>query len=352
MRSFINPLLLWAAHAHRADLIRQVQYLKVENEILRSRLGRRILVSPNERQRLVKYARSVGAAIRPLVSIVAPDTMRRWLRGPDQSKTKRAHLRKAGRPRTPSDVEQLVVRIARETGWGYTRILGELKKLGVRSISRATIVNILKRAGLDPSPERKRATWDQFIKRHAETLWACDFLPRRILTTVGWRDAFVLVFIHLSSRRVWISPSSLKTDGDWTARQTSAFLQECRENLESPLLVIRDNDARFRGRFHQALAAHQAQGIRLRMCSPNLNAYAERFIQTLQRECLDHFVVFGCKHMDYLMKEFVEHYHTERPHQALGNEPLARAAPRGHCDGRVVCRSRLGGVLRHYRRAA
>ena len=150
MRRFINPLLLLAAHANRADLIRQVQYLKVENQILRSRLPKQVRVTHQERQRLLRYARSVGQAVLQLVTVVSPATMRRWLRA-----DKKGHPthRRPGRPRTPIELEQLIIRMAKETGWGYARIAGELRKLKISSVCRSTVANILKRAGLDPSPD-------------------------------------------------------------------------------------------------------------------------------------------------------------------------------------------------------
>ncbi len=350
MRRVINPLLLWAAHSRRADLVRQIHYLKTENEILRKRLPKRLLVTPQERQRLVKYARGVGTAIRDLVTIVTAATMIRWLNAAYRGKTKRPL--KPGRPRTPAEVEELVLRIARETGWGYTRILGELKKLGINAISRSTVVNILKRHGLDPSPERKQATWDEFIKRHAETLWACDFLPRRVMTLRGWRDAYVLVFIHVKTRMTWVSPSSLAPTRAWTAEQTTAFLDATDSGSAKMRLVMHDNDSKFGVEFRAALQAKKAERVRLQFRAPNLNAYTERFIQTIQQECLDHFVIFGCRHMDHLVREFLEHYHTERPHQSLGNRPLWSAPVQPDASTEIRCTHCLGGVLRHYRRAA
>ena len=139
MRRFLNPLLLFAAHSRRAGLIRQIQYLKVENEILRRHLPKRLNLTPQERTRLTRYARRVGKAIFHLVSIVSVMTMRRWLRGYNLPKGKRP--RKLGRPRTPQEIEAFILRVARETSWGYTRILGELKKLGIRCVSRTTVVH-------------------------------------------------------------------------------------------------------------------------------------------------------------------------------------------------------------------
>ncbi|VTU02540.1 integrase : Integrase catalytic region OS=Rhodopirellula sallentina SM41 GN=RSSM_03231 PE=4 SV=1 [Gemmataceae bacterium] len=88
----------------------------------------------------------------------------------------------AGPPRTGDEIRALVLRLGRETGWGYTRILGELRRLGVRGVSRTTVKTILKEAGLDPSPERAVGTWDTYVPRHAATLWASDFLAVRTAT--------------------------------------------------------------------------------------------------------------------------------------------------------------------------
>ena len=112
-------------HAREQTVIR----IRVENQILRSKRGRQVRLTAKERQRLIHYGRRVGMAIRHLVSIVTPHTFDRWLNGAKWRKGTKP--RKPGRPRTPADIEQLILRIARETGWGYSRILGELKKLGV-----------------------------------------------------------------------------------------------------------------------------------------------------------------------------------------------------------------------------
>lgn len=358
MRRFINPLLLWAAHSEHADLIRQIQYLKVENEVLRARLPKKINTTPKERERLLKYARPVGRAINHLVSIVKPITIRSWLNadrwGRGLRPRKRPHP--PGRPRTPQELEQLILRIARETNWGYTRILGELKKLGMRAICRSTVVNILRRNGLDPSPHRKKALWDTFIKRHTHTLWACDLLQRKVLTLLGWRYIWVLVFINVKTRQAWISPSTFYPHCHWTGQQAEGFMRSVEGSPLCPTMVIHDRDSRFGPLFQAKLRGCGTDSYSLPFRSPNLNAYVERFIQTLQQECLDHFLVFGTRHMDYLLREYVEHYHTERPHQSIGNVPPAPTGPPPRSDtidrDLIFARSRLGGLLRHYSREA
>ncbi len=134
-----------------------------------------------------------------------------------------------------------------------------------------------------------------------------------------------------------------------------AFVDRLRGDPNAPTFIIRDNDLNFSPRFDHELSLRGVTGHAITPVSPNLNAYAERFIQTLQQECLDHFVAFGQRHLDFLVREFVDYYNTQRPHQSLGNLPLkgewpARASPLPpdelHCD------ERLGGLLRHYYLAA
>ena len=149
MSRFFHPLLFMLACSSKQDLARQLHYLKIENEILRGRLPRRIVVKPDERRRLINAAKELGSAIKGLVSIVKPATIMGWLNADKGPEGKKPSGRKPGRPRTPDEIRQLIVLIAKETGWGYTRILGELKKLGIGGVTRQTEKNILKKHGFE-----------------------------------------------------------------------------------------------------------------------------------------------------------------------------------------------------------
>src|SRR5262249_36490475 len=161
--------------------------------ILRAKLPRRLVISPPEKQRLLKFGRPLGKALGQLLSIVSLRTFRRWLSGEDRPRPAAA----TGRPRTPEDLRALVLRLARANTWGYTRILGELKKLGLAQVSRSTVVNTLREAGLEPAPRRGEGTWHDFVRRHSATLWACDFFSKRVWTPRGLVECFVLFFLHV-----------------------------------------------------------------------------------------------------------------------------------------------------------
>jgi len=210
MRNINRSLLLLIAGATQKELARQVRYLKIENQILRSKLPFRVSVTAQERHRLVRFGSKLGKALRELVAIVHPATQRRWIR---EERKGRSRTARRGRRRTRADIRRLIIRLAKDTGWGYIRILGELKKLGILSVSRNTVSrntvkSILKAQGLDPGPKRGVGTWDELLKIHATSLWQCDFLSKKVLTPKGLRDLFVLVFLHVGTRRVYVTSAT------------------------------------------------------------------------------------------------------------------------------------------------
>jgi putative transposase len=351
MERLFQPLLFFLARCSRNELIRQIEFLRAENQILRKRLPKRqIRITHDEQKRLIKLGNAVGPGLHKLITIVAPSTYRRWIRNLNN----RVPKKRTGRPRTPEVIRELVLRMARETGWGYTRILGELRKVRGFKISRQTVVNILKAEGLEPHPRRGAGTWDELVKMHAGTLWQCDFFSKRLLSRRGIRQAFALVFLNVATRRVWISPCTLHPTTAWVEQQAKAFTRQAKRDGLRVEFVTRDRDRNYRREFDQALMSGGARVKMLSYRSPNLNAFVERFIQTMQVECLDHFLVFGENHFDYLVREYVEHYHTERPHQGLGNRIVIDEVPPARPDAidTVLCRTRLGGLLRHYHRTA
>ncbi len=213
---------------------------------------------------------------------------------------------------------------------------------------------ILKEHKLEPVPKSGPGTWEEFLRMHAETLGQADFFSRLIWTRKGLRQCYVLVFLHVATRKVFVSPACLKPNAAWIRTQAEAFSKHLGPEQAAQVLVTRDRDVIYTPGFDETL---KAAGVTVQMNhyrSPNLQACVERFIQSLQQECTDHFIVCGERHFDYLVKEYLEHYHSERPHQGLGNVPIAsgRREPRHDVPAEIVCRQRLGGLLKHYQRAA
>jgi putative transposase len=217
----------------------------------------------------------------------------------------------------------------------------------------------LKANGLDPGPQRGLGTGDEFLKIHAATLWQCDFFSKRVLTPKGFRDLFVVVFLHVGTRRVFLTPATAHPNEAWIIEQAEAFLRHARSKKLGTELIMHDRDTKFTASFDAAL--EKKDGLEVRRSAyraPNTAAYVERFVQSIKQECLDYFVVFGQRHMNHLCQEFAEHYHAERPHQGLDNE-LPKPSRKGRKRqpdliplGDIACRTRLGGLLKHYHRKA
>ena len=255
---------------------------------------------------------------------------------------------KRGRKRKPEEIRELVVKLAKENNWGYTRILGELKKLGIESLSRNTVKNILKENGLDTAPQRSGDTWDDFIKRHFETLWSCDFFTKTVWTITGPKTFFVLFFINVHTRKVHIAGINKHPTKEWIIEQIKplGFLFDSDKGSEK--LLIRDGDKRYTKEFDEIIKSFGVKVKQIPYKSPNLSPYAEGWVGTIKRECLDYFYVFGEEHLSHLINEYVDYYNTVRPHSSLNNMPIDYEPEK--LGGDIVCNTRLGGVIRHYYR--
>ena len=172
-------------------------------------------------------------------------------------------------------------------------------------------------------------------------------ISKWLVLTCRWLAGFKR---RLTTREAFVSPCTAKTTEAWVEEQTEAFVSHVKVTGKKAGLVFRDNDSVYRRNFDETLKKHGIDVHRLEIRAPNTNAFVERFIQTIQQETLDNFLVYGPDHFDYLVSEFLAHYHTERPHQGKDNRPLRLSeAP---ATGEIVCSQRLGGLLKHYYRKA
>jgi Homeodomain-like domain/Integrase core domain len=317
--------------------------LVAENRILKAQLKGRLKLSDAERAALAEIGHRLGRKVLAEVANVArPDTILAWYRKLIARKFDGSRARRSpGRPRIKREVEQLIVRMAKENrDWGYDRIAGALANLGYK-VCDQTVGNVLQRHALPPAPERKRTTtWAAFIRIHLALFTA------EVLTLRGLVTYYVLFFIHLESRRVDIAGITVHPDERWMqqiARKRS--LRDCR-------YLLHDRDTKYTQSFRAIIASGQVEPLMLPACSPNLNAYAERWVRSVKEECLCKVILFGERSLRRALSEYVEHFHAERNHQGKGNVLLFPRATNVHRDGPVQCRERLGGLLRYYHQEA
>ena len=315
---------------------------------------RRLRFTDDQRSRLAPKAKRIRCGrLREIVGLVTPRTLLAWHRKLIAKKyDSSGKRRKAGRPPTRDELRDLVIRMAEENrGWGYTRIRGAMANLG-HELGRGTIAEILKQAGLEPAPERERGgTWAEFLRTHWDVLGATDFFTVEVWRLGGLVRYHVLFVIRLSSRRVHLAGIIPEPDGRWMA-QVGRNLTDCLDGfLCDCRYLIHDRSTLFTKEFLSILETADVKSVRLPARSPNLNAFAERFVRTIKSECLDRMILIGEGSLRRVVDQFCEHYHRERNHQGLENkiiEPEFGSAE----EGEVNCHERLGGLLRYYHRDA
>ena len=346
-------LLLFAGWINRQQL-EVIAYLREENRVLKAHAPGRLRLTDAERRRLAVKAQRLGRKLLGEVGcLFTPDTILRWYRRLVAAKYDGSARRRPGRPRKPAEVADLVVRVAGENpGFGYTRIRDALSNLGL-AVSRSTVKRILEERGLEPAPERgRRPSWKTFLTAHWGAIAAGDFFTVEVLTWRGIVRYQVFFLIDLASRRVEIAGLAPDPSAAWLKQLTRTLLDSETGFLRGKRKLILDRDPLFASDFRELLAAGGVDVVRLPRASPNLNAYAERFVRTVRDECLSQLVPLGEAHLRRALREFVAHYHAERHHQGLGSALIEPDATANRTTGRVACRVRLGGLVRYYHRAA
>ncbi len=352
-------LLVEAGAAHRDARIR---FLKAQVEILRRKLGgNRVIPSPDDRARLLAIGQELNHHVADVIGVVTPQTYSRWV---EELRTGRRPKR-VGRPKIARNLRELVIRLAKENvGWGYRRIIGELRKLRLR-IGRSSVRRILKDEGLTPSPTRRgkaeETVWRKSIRLHVNTLVACDFFTKNVITPLGVRVAYCLAFIHVGTRKVFLGPPTYHPHERWAQQQGRNLLMWLEDQQLEARFLIHDWDSKFSTAVRELVRSAGVRPLRTPKLAPDANSFIEAWIGALKRESLDHFLCFGLCHLDYIAQQFVGFHNSFRPHQALGNRtlPAAAAGPPEELAfdpalelGPVRCQRFLGGLLRHYYRDA
>jgi putative transposase len=337
------------------ELLLRNEYLAAENRILKAQLKTRLRLTDAERVTLAEIAYRLGRkALEDVANAAKPDTILGWYRKLvarkfDGSKSRRY----PGRPRIDDQIEQLVLRMAKENSdWGYDRIVGAMANLGY-TLSDQTVGNILQRQGIPPAPQRWRTTtWADFIRAHMSVLAGTDFFTVEVLTLRGLATYYVLFFIELASRKVEIAGITPHPNEQWMkimARNVTmdewGFLDNCR-------YLIHDRDTKYCQSFRKIIESGDIKTLPLPARSPNLNAFAERWVKSVKDDCLSKLILFGETSLRRALREYLVHYHAERNHQGKDNVLLFPTATKAmnRVDGPVGCKERLGGLLKYYHR--
>jgi putative transposase len=346
-------LAAWLAVWLGRFLQEQVDYLKAENHLLREKLGpKRVMLTDAERRKLATLGKALGRrGLAAVATIASPETILRWYRELVAKKYDGSQQRGQGRPKTSAEVAALVARMGRENTWGYTRIKGALMNLG-HKVGRNTIKRILQERGIDPAPERgRRMPWATFIKAHLGVLVGMDFFTVEVVTWLGLIRYHVLFAIDIASRKVEILGIAVNPGGPWMGQMARNLVDALDGFLLGKRYLLLDRDPLYTQAFRQILDQAGIKTVRLPAHSPNLNAFAKRFVLSIKSECLDRIVPLGEAHLRRAICEYVAHYHHERNHQGIENRLIAANGAESGV-GEVARRERLGGLLNFYYREA
>jgi transposase InsO family protein len=338
------------AFRRRVELAAEVLVLRKQLAMLQERAGRRrVRVGFLRRASLALLSRLCG--LRPAIVVVQPATVLRWHRAGFRLLW-RWRCRRGGRPAVPADLRRLIREMAHDNpSWGEERIASELSlKLGLRVSSRTV------RRYLPPGRRgrggRGDQRWATFVRNHARTIVACDF---GTVVTATFRVLYVFVVLELGSRRIVHWGVTDHPTAEWTQQR----LREAIPVDHAYRFLIHDRDAIFSRDLDRVVRGLGLRVLRSPVQAPKANAFCERLIGTMRRECLDWLIPFGARHLRALLRDWVRHYNEARPHTSLGpgipdpppGLPVERQAHRHRlaAGSRVVRRPVLGGLHHEYR---
>ena len=355
-------LIVKIASAINDRLQCKLDYVEEERRILWEQVealtgGKKISFTVQQRRRLSEAGKLLTPEERrKCCQHVKPATILAWFRQLAAGKYDSSEAR-LGRPPKPKDVRKLVVEMAMANlGWGDTKIRDAMRTGLAIEIGRPTVTEILAEAGIAPAPEReKKRTWKQFIKAHWDSLYGGDFFALEALGLGGTVRYLVFFVISLKTRAVEIAGIRVNPDREWMKQMARNLTDLVDGFLRHTKYLVHDRDPLFTAAFEAILKERGVKCVMIRAQSPNCNPHAERFVRTIKSECLNHLVLYGERHLRYVVKAFIAHYHRERFHQGFGGQLIynrASTAAEKRTSGKVVCRSRFGGILNFYDREA
>lgn len=342
---------------HRSERAKDLEILLLRRQlaIYERKQDRAPRLSRGEKLMLVVLATKLktrtGRTIKAMgevIRIVKPATLFQWHKQLVRLKWTYRRRNPGGRPRTDREIERLVVRLARENGWGFERIEGELLKLGY-TISHETVGAILRRHHIPPVPERETSpSWRHLMTHYKDQLVACDFFT---VETLFLQTIYVFVFIEIGRRRVHFAGCTTHPNSAWAEQQARQIMWELTEREPHVRFLIRDNDQKFTVAFDTVFRSEGIDVIPTPVRAPSANAFMERWVRSVREECLDKLLIINQMHLRRVMRDYVEFFNTARPHQGLEQQiPIPKASGQGH--GPVRCRTVLGGIIHDYYREA
>ena len=211
----------------------------------------------------------------------------------------------------------------------------------------------MKAHGIDPAPDRKRqGNWKEFLSTHWDVIASVDFTTIGEWTKNGLVNYYLLFFMELATRRVHLAGLTMHPDEEWLVHVARNMTDAEVGFLRGKRYLLMDRDGKFSELFRRTLQAVGVKPVRLPPRSPNLNANIERFMRSLKEECLDRMIFFGEKSLQAATVSYVDHFLREPNHQGMDNRLLIPGREVGEKAGEVMCRERLGGLLRYYYRQA
>ena len=290
--------------------------------MLREQHGpKRLRFTDEQRSRLARKAKRINfGKLKEMATIVTPQTLLAWHRRliakKDDSSAKRM-----GRPRIKTSVSDLIIQFAEANrGWGYGSIQGALLNLG-HDVSRRSIARVLKKAGIEASPDRRKGmSWAEFLRSHWNVMAATDFFTTEVWTARGLIRYHVLFVIRLATREVRAVGLVPEPRDDWM-KQIARNLTDCLGGfLNGYRYLIHDRAPQFSKSFRMILRSGGVKTIRLPRRSPNLNSFAERWVRTAKELCVDRMIFFGESSLRKALSEVEIFYNRERPHQGIDNK--------------------------------
>jgi len=321
-RALLGALVRSRCGLHVKDI--ELLVLRHELELLRRQVARPKL-RPADRALLAAAACHLPRPARSS-RLVTPRTLLRWHRALVRRKWRQPSGRR-GRPELPTEVQELVLQLARENPrWGHRRICGELGKLGFR-VSPTSIRRLLARARIDPAPRRAGPSWREFLHAQAASIVACDFFT---VESVFLRRYHALFFIAHGRRRVWLAGCTSNPSGAWVTQQARNLGLDFSQ--QGVRFLIRDRDSKYIGPFDEVFRSEGIRIVKTPVRAPKANAIAERFVRTVRSECLDWLLIINRRHLESVLRTYVDHYNRESRIVPLN---FARPTPTSHKKNRM-----------------